>query len=117
MSEWTEGLDCSNCPDNLALGGICGTGNEGEGNTRCSSTPKQLIIQLQKADRKIIALVQSNADLVTALEDAIETIRLWHNTDMQIEDAKRAWDIYSRCAPEMKRLNQAIAKAKEIKCV
>lgn len=49
-------------------------------------------------------------ELLDALKQAVETIRTWHS--LHIADDP-AWDIYRQHAPEMKRINAAIAKAEE----
>lgn len=53
-------------------------------------------------------LIAAAPDLLTALKQAVETIRTWHSIHIADDDA---WDIYRQHAPEMKAINAAIAKA------
>jgi len=48
-------------------------------------------------------LIAAAPDMLEALKAAKETIRVWHGPN--------AWDIYDRSSPEMKAINEAIAKA------
>jgi hypothetical protein len=48
-------------------------------------------------------LIAAAPELLTALQTAKDTIRVWHGPN--------AWDIYDRCSPEMMAINAAISKA------
>lgn len=48
-------------------------------------------------------LIAAAPDMLEALKTAKETIRAWHGPN--------AWDIYDRVSPEMRVINEAIAKA------
>lgn len=49
------------------------------------------------------ALIAAAPDLLAALKTAKETIRAWHGPN--------AWEIYDRVSPEMRAINDAIAKS------
>lgn len=51
----------------------------------------------------MIRAVNCHDDMLEALKTAKETIRAWHGPN--------AWDIYDRVSPEMRVINEAIAKA------
>lgn len=48
-------------------------------------------------------LIAAAPDMLEALKTAKETIRAWHGPN--------AWEIYDRVSPEMRVINEAIAKA------
>lgn len=47
-------------------------------------------------------------DVLPVLEEAKNTIRIWHNQGMSENAAKAIWGIYEIGAPEMEKLNQLI---------
>lgn len=58
-------------------------------------------------------LMAAAPELLEALRGTITTIRAWHDMTVNLTDADKetAWRIYSQNAPEMRRINAAIAKA------
>jgi len=53
-------------------------------------------------------------ELVKALEDAKQSIRIHHGMGMPPLMEKEAWRIYELHSPEMKRLNNTLSKAKAL---
>ncbi len=59
------------------------------------------------------ALKARNAELVQALNAAIETIKIWHGFDEPKDMREAAWQIYLKHSPEMKRITAALANEKD----
>jgi len=69
-----------------------------------AKTPSDLVTGVGKAV----------AEMLTALEEAKELIKNWHNMGVPDEMAEEAWSIYDRNSPEMKRINAILSKWKEV---
>lgn len=68
-----------------------------------------LATDIEKTVRDVGALREQRAELLSALKDAIETIRTWHS----ISDGANSdvmWALYQQ-SPEMQRYRAAIVKA------
>jgi hypothetical protein len=65
----------------------------------------------------ITKLEKQIADLESALTEAVELIRQWHNMDtagiLTKQEHEMSWKIYQKNAPEMKRINAVLAKGKQ----
>jgi hypothetical protein len=64
-------------------------------------------------DQRIATLEAEVRRLEDDLQYAIQQIRVWHDIEefrLPAEAKGRAWDIYWRHAPEMRRLRAAVAK-------
>jgi hypothetical protein len=58
-------------------------------------------VEITQLSAEIARLKSINAELLTALKKAKETIHIWHGNV--------AWDLYQK-SPEMKIINEALAK-------
>lgn len=68
----------------------------------------------QKANAAYIVLACNLfPELLEALEEAKTIIRQWHGMAMKQEDESKMWEIYERNAPEIKRINTILNKAKK----
>ncbi len=62
---------------------------------------------------EIESLKARNAELVKALNEAIETIKIWHGFDEPKDMREGSWQIYLKHSPEMKRITAALANENE----
>jgi len=51
---------------------------------------------------------EGNAELLEALNEAIQIIRSWHGMGMPKEMEQKMWAIYESQSPEMKRIKKAL---------
>ena len=57
-------------------------------------------------------LLKQRDELLEALKEAKETIRVWHGFMEVSPTEAKAWEYYQK-SPEMKKINEAITKAEE----
>jgi len=69
-----------------------------------AKTPSSLVAGVGKAF----------AEMLSALEEAKELIKNWHNMGMPNELADEAWRVYDTKSPEMQKLNAILSKWKSL---
>lgn len=66
-------------------------------------------MQPTRYEHELEELCEQRDELLAALKRAVRTIRTWHGMGMGPMEAQ-AWALY-QASPEMKQINDAIAKA------